>query len=128
MATRISQPPVAGSSASGLTPNDKVAPRSPSTSFTVRGTFGPKEVWVKWLQFDGADQFSALLRTGQTLRGRFQFDETPGSERLELVGALGKRLVFTVVDMALGSQNELLSLKLVDPASKEPEFSLFAKR
>ncbi len=134
MATRISQPPVAGSSSSDLTTASKVAQSVlPGTSFTVKGTFAPKEVWgvftpLKWLQFDGGDQFSALLRTGQTLRGQFQFNEMPGCESLELTGALGRKLLFDVIDMTLGTQNELLSVKLLDPASKEPAFSLFAKR
>lgn len=133
MATRISQPPVAGSAATDSTKTHELEERASPTTFTARGTFAPKEVWgvftpLKWLQFDGLDQFSALLRTGQTLRGRFQFSETAGSESLGLESALGKRLCFDVIDMTLGSNGELLSLKLVDPASREPAFSLFVKR
>ncbi len=122
MATRISQPSVAGPSAASSTTQ---------ASFVARGTFAPKEVWgvfspIRALTFDG-EQFAAELRTGESLKGQFHFVEASAHDTLTLSGE-GKKLVYTVDDMTLGRQNELTSLKLSDAGSKSPPFSLFLKR
>ena len=122
MATRISHPPIAGPSP---------APSSNQPSFVAKGTFTPKEVWgvfspIRMLKFD-RDQFAAHLRTGESLKGRFQFTEAAAHDTLTLAGD-GKKLVYTVDDMTLGRQNELTSIKLSDATSRSPPFSLFLKR
>ncbi len=122
MSARISPHPVAAPSASS----------EARPSFVAKGTFGPKEVWgvfspLRSLRFDG-EQFSAELRTGESLHGRFEFKESAAQDTLTLAGALGKKLLFHVVDMTLGRHNELTSLKLSDAQLKSPPFSLFLKR
>lgn len=123
MAPRISQQPVAASPA---------ASPSKHASFVAKGTFAPKEVWgvfcpIRSLELDG-EQFVAELRTGECLRGQFEFNEGSAQDTLLLASAVGKKLVFNVNDFTLGRHNELTSVTLSDAAAKAPPFSLFLKR
>jgi len=123
MAPRISQHPVAIGSVA--------TPTTKHPSFIAQGTFAPKEVWgvfcaIRTLEFDG-QQFVAELRTGECLKGHFEFKEDSAHDTLLLASATGRTLLFNV-DLTLGRQNELTSLKLSDVSAKMPPFSLFLRR
>ncbi len=123
MATRVSQPPVAGSTAASATPVER--------SYLASGTFAPKQVWgvftpIRSLELSG-DQFVANLRAGEVLKGRFELTENKPQDTLTLQSA-ERTLSFEVVDITLGRNNELTAIKLLDPAAKAQPFSLFSKQ